>query len=167
MINIRNKNLALGRHSGVSTSHSSSKMSLLASMPLSTITSSLLPSRYTPHPTCLPETPLIYCASQSHSSAHCHPETLSHSMAPTDSMLTHRDTVGHQDTQSPDTVGALEAPETAISIGGTGERHLYGRHRINHALYRTTIMAAPLGTLDYRPQYHDSNSLECKLFIKC
>ena len=59
----------------------------------------------------------MYCASQRHFSAQCHSKTLSHSMAPTDSMVPHRNTLGHHDTQSPD---AVEAPETAISIGDTG-----------------------------------------------
>ena len=117
---IRNKNLAPGRHYGVSKRHSTSKMSFLAPMPLSAITSSLLPLGDTPHLMCLPETPIINSASQRHSSAQCHPETLSHSMAPTDSMVAHRDTLGYQDTQSPDAVEAPEAPETAISIGDTG-----------------------------------------------
>ena len=103
------------------------------------------------HHSCLPETPLIpliYCTSQRHSSAQCHPETLSHSMAPTDSMVAHRDTLGHHDAQSPDAVEALEAleaPETAISIGDTGltmhsTRQLSWQHVLEHLITDHSIM---------------------------
>ena len=109
---IRNKNLVPGRHYGVSKRRSTGKMSFLAPMPHSSITSSLLPPGDTPH------TPhLLYL-----------PETLFRLMSP-------RDTLGHHDTQSPDAVEAPEAPETAISIGDTGlTMHSTGQLSWQHLL---------------------------------
>ena len=89
--NIRNKNLAPGRHYGVSKRHSTGKMSFLALLSLSAITSSLLPPGDNPHLMCLPETlfrPMsprdtlllngtsrLYGGAQKHSRTSCHLKT--------------------------------------------------------------------------------------------